>query len=95
MKSSLSRILLRRPNAPADSSKEYSEEKSDIVVGDLAYEEQMKIKPASAKPASKQMIDQLVDSQKGQSKSFKIDKLGTENKRSKKQIEKKVKKEDN
>jgi hypothetical protein len=40
------------------------------------------------------MIDQLVDSQKGQSKSFKIDKLGTENKRSKKQIEKKVKKED-
>jgi hypothetical protein len=58
MKSSLSRILQRRPNAPADSSKEYSEEKSDIVVGDLAsYEEQMKIKPASAKPASKQMID--------------------------------------
>jgi hypothetical protein len=65
MKSSLTRILHRRPNAAADSSKEYSEEKSDIVVGDLAYEEQKNFKPASAKPASKQMIDQLVDSQKG------------------------------
>jgi hypothetical protein len=81
MKSSLSRILQRRPSAATDSSKEYSEDKSDIVVGDLAYEEQMKIKPATTKPASKQMIDQLVDSQKGQSKSFKIDKKGKESKR--------------
>lgn len=83
MKSSLTRILQRRPSAAADSSKEYSEEKSDIVaVGDLACEDQMKIKPPSAKPASKQMIDQLVDSQKGQSKSFKIVKQGKETKRS-------------
>jgi len=87
MKATNSSSRALRSTGITESSKLYTEQKSDIIdVVDFPYEEK-----SNKSSKNKNIIDTLVDSE---CKSFKIEKPGSERKREKKALEKAEKKEE-